>query len=113
MNAKIEIKEIPKMDLAYVSCIGVQNIENAYGKLTQWATPQGLMNEKAKMVTIYHDSFKVTEASKVRMSAAILLDKTTEVDGEIGLTSIDAGKFIVGSYEIGLSDFEKSWTGLF
>lgn len=113
MNAKIEIKEMPKMDLAYVSSIGPQNLENAYGKLMQWATPQGLMNDQTKMVTIYHDSFKVTEANKVRMSASILLHKSVEPEGEIGLTSIESGKFIVGSFEIGLNEFEKSWTGLF
>lgn len=113
MNAKIEIKEMPKMDLAYVSSIGPQNLESAYQKLMKWATPQGLMNEQTKMVTIYHDSFKVTEPNKVRMSASILLNKTVEADGEIGLTSIQKGKFIVGSFEIRLNEFEKSWTGLF
>lgn len=113
MNAKIEIIEMSKMNLAYVSSFGPQNLENAYGKLIQWATPLGLMNDKTKMVTIYHDSFKVTEANKVRMSASILLNKPTETEGVIGLTSIEAGKFIVGSFEIGLNEFEKSWTGLF
>ncbi|MGJ8551298.1 AraC family transcriptional regulator [Winogradskyella wichelsiae] len=113
MNVNIEIKEMPKMDLAYVSSIGPQNLESAYQKLMKWATPQGLMNEQTKMVTIYHDSFKVTEANKVRMSASILLNKPIGADGEIGLTSIQKGKFIVGSFEIGLNEFEKSWTGLF
>ena len=113
MNAKIEIKEMPKMDLAYVSSIGPHNLENAYRKLLQWAIPQGLMNDQTKMVTIYHDSFKVTEANKVRMSASVLLNKPAQPKGEIGLTSIEAGKYIVGSFEIGLNEFEKSWTGLF
>lgn len=113
MNAKIEIKEMQKMDLAYVSSIGPQNLENAYRKLMQWATPKGLMNDQTKMIIVYHDSFKVTEANKVRMSASILLDKAVETNGEIGLTTIKAGKFIVGSFEIGLNEFEKSWTGLF
>ena len=113
MNAKIEIEEMQKMDLAYVSSIGSQNLQSAYGKLMQWATPKGLMNDQTKMITVYHDSFKVTEASKVRMSASILLNKSIEAEGEIGLTTIEAGKFIVGSFEIGLNEFEKSWTGLF
>lgn len=113
MNAKIEIKEMPKMNLAYVSSIGSQNLENAYGKLIQWAIPQGLINDQTKMVTIYHDSFKVTEANKVRMSASILLNKAIKTEGEIGLTLIEAGRFIVGSFEIGMNEFEKSWTGLF
>ena len=53
------------------------------------------------------------EHGKVRMSACIVLNKPVEVEGEIGLTSINAGKFIVGRFEIGLNEFEKSWTGLF
>ncbi len=113
MNAKIEIKEMPKMDLAYVSSIGPQNLENAYGKLMQWVIPKGLMNDQTKMITIYHDSFKVTEAHKVRMSASVLLNKPVETDGEIGRNSIQEGKFIVGSFEIGMNEFEKSWTGLY
>jgi len=113
MNAKIQIKEMPKMDLAYVSSIGPQNLEKSYKKLIRWATPQGLMTKQAKPVTIYHDSFKVTENDKVRMSACLLLNKAVKIEGEIGLTTIEAGKFIVGSFEIGLNEFEKSWTGLF
>lgn len=113
MNAKIEIKKMPKMDLAYVSCIGPQNLENAYQKLIKWATPKGLVNEQAKMVTIYHDSFKVTEANKVRMSACVILKEQVVTDGEIGLASIGEGKCMVGNFEIGLNEFEKSWTGLF
>lgn len=113
MNAKINIKKISKMDLAYVLSIGPQNLGKAYTQLIRWATPQGLMNDQTKLVTIYHDSFKVTEATKVRMSASILLDKPTKTEGEIGLTSIEAGTFIVGSFEIGLNEFERSWTGLF
>ncbi|MCX2680493.1 GyrI-like domain-containing protein [Galbibacter sp. EGI 63066] len=114
MNAKIKIVEMPKLELAYVSCIGPQNLGNAYEKLMKWATPKGLLDdEQTKMVTIYHDSFKITAADKVRMSACILLNEPTETDGEIGLSSIDQGKCIVGSFEIGLHEFEKSWTGLF
>ncbi len=101
------------MELAYVSVIGPGNLATAFGKLMKWATPHGLMNDQTKMVTIYHDSFKITEANKVRMCASILLNKPVETDGEIGLTSIEAGKFIVSSFEIGMNEFEKSWTGLF
>lgn len=113
MNAKIEIREMPKMNLAYVASIGPQNLETAYHQLLQRATPKGLINEQAKMVTIYHDSFKITAAHQVRMSACILLDKAVETEGEIGLTSLEKGKCIIGSFEIGLHEFEKSWTGLF
>lgn len=113
MNAKVEIKEVQKMNVAYISCIGSQNLGNSFEKLIQWATPKGLMNDQTKMMTIYHDSFKFTDANKVRMSASILLNKPEEIEGEVGLTTIETGKFIVGSFIIGVDEFEKSWTGLF
>jgi AraC family transcriptional regulator len=113
MNAKIEIREIDKIDVVFVTSLGPQNLEAAYGKLIQWATPHGLMNEHTKMITIYHDSFKITEANKVRMSASMTLQRPANPEGEVGLTSIAAGRYIVGSFEITLNEFEKSWTGLF
>lgn len=114
MNAKIEVRHVPAMNLAYVSCIGHLNVGNAYNTLLRWATPKGLLaRPDVKMVTIYHDSFKITHPDKVRISAAMLLSAPVEVGGEIGLTSITAGRCIVGSYEITLDEFEKAWTGLF
>ncbi len=113
MNAKIEIKTVSKMNLAHIPVMGPQNLENAFDTLIQWATPNGLMNQDTKMVTIYYDSFKVTEAQKVRMSAGMVLETEIETGDEIRLTSIEAGRCIVGHFEIGIHEFEKSWTGLF
>lgn len=113
MNAKPEIREVSKMDLAYVSGIGPQNLQAAYEKLIRWARPKGLLHRETKMITVYHDSFKVTEAEKVRMSAGLLLKEPVKAEGEIALMTIDGGKFIVAGFEIGLNEFEKSWTALF
>lgn len=113
MNAKIQIKEMPEMTVGYITCIGPQNIGDAFQRLIRWASPKGLMNDQTKMITIYHDSFKITQADKVRMSACILLHKPVNTSGEVAITKIEAGTFIVGSYEIALDEFEKSWTGLY
>ncbi|MDC8005496.1 AraC family transcriptional regulator [Aureisphaera galaxeae] len=112
MNGTIEIKEMPKMQLAYVTSIGVQNITSAYGRLMQWAEPLGLLKD-AQMITVYHDSFKVTAPNKVRMSAGLILNENVQAEGEVGITTVKAGKCIVGRFEIGLCEFEKSWSGLF
>ena len=58
-----------KMELAFYQVLVPQNLENTFGKLVKWATPKELINSQTKMITIYHDSFKITEANKVRMSA--------------------------------------------
>ncbi len=114
MNAKIEIKEIASLELAYVTSIGQQGITTAYDTLVKWANPLDLFKyPDTKMVTIYHDSFKTTKPEKVRISACITLRTPVKVSGNIGRTSIEKGKFIVGSFTINLSEFEKSWNSLF
>lgn len=114
MNAKIEIKELAKIDFAFLTQIGESGLHNAFERLIKWAKPKGLFeNPNAKMGRIYHDSFKITEPEKVRMSACMVLDSPIQVSGEIGLTSIEKGKYIVGHFEIEPKDFEKSWNALF
>lgn len=114
MNAKIEITEMPKMNLAYVTQIGVNGIENAFQSIVKWATPRGLLAKSdAYVCRVFHDSFKVTDADKVRMSIGILTNLELKVDGEIGLSIIERGKNIVGHFVIEPYEFEKSWDSLF
>ncbi len=118
MNANIKVKDMPPMELAYVTTIGTENLNESFQKIIRWATPKGLMTETAKMMTIYHDSLKVTEAHKARTKACILIEDEIKLpdlqpDGEIRLTTLAKGRFMIGSYEIGIADLEKAWTGLF
>jgi AraC family transcriptional regulator len=113
MNAKIEVIELPKMDLAYVSSIGSHNLSKAYETLIQWAAPIGLMNDETKMVTIYHDSFRGIEATKVRMSACTLLNQPIEAGGEVSRTSLESGKHIVGKCKLQMHEFGNAWSDLF
>ena len=114
MNAKIEVKEIPELNLAGVTHIGINGIENAFEKLTKWAIPKGLLkNSETKMGRIFYDSFKVTAPDKVRMSIFLTTNVPFEIDGEINKLTINKGKCIVGRFEITPNEFEKSWTSLF
>ncbi|TAF44302.1 MAG: AraC family transcriptional regulator [Sphingobacteriales bacterium] len=114
MNAKIEIIEMPKMNLAYVTQIGVNGINGAFQRIVKWAMPKGLFAQKdTNMCRVFHDSFKVTDADKVRMSIGIITSQKLTVDGEVGLTTIEKGKNIVGHFIIEPNEFEKSWDSLF
>ena len=113
-NAKIEVKELPDMHLASVLSIGVQNIDNAYNKLISWGISKNLFpRENVKMISVYHDSFKVTAPNKVSIHACMLLDEPIKTDGEIFPETLPKGRHIVGSYFIGIHEFEKAWQGLF
>ena len=112
MNAKIEVRNAGN-GLAYIATIGINNISSSYDRLIKWATPKGLITDKTKMITVYHDSLKVTEANKARTSAGILLHEPLSMTEEIGLRKIESQKCIVAHYEIGIHKFEKAWTSLF
>lgn len=115
MNLKIEVKEMPEMNLAAVMSLGIAGVEPAYNVLVDWAKKKKLFPaDHVKMISVYHDSFKVTPADKVRIHACMLLDdKLKDPAGEIFSETIEAGKFIVGSGEVTLNDFEQCWVSLF
>ncbi len=114
MNAKIEIKEFLETDIAYVTQIGVEGIEQAFDKVLRWGRSKGMLeNPNTKIARIFHDSFKITDPDKVRMSICMFLDKEMKAEGEIGMDSIAGGKHIVSRFEITVEEFEKSWSGLF
>lgn len=114
MNVTIEITNYPTLNLAYITHIGdPTGIANAYNKLIKWATPKGLLNNDSKMLTIYHDSLKITDVSKVRMSACLLLNEPLLTKDDISTKTFTPNKCIKGHYEIQINDFEKAWTGLF
>ena len=115
MNLKIEVKEMPEMNLAAVMSLGIAGVEPSYSVLVDWAKKKHLFpRENVKMISVYHDSFKVTPPDKVRIHACMLLDEKLEKPaGEVFSETIEAGKFIVGSGEVTLNDFEQCWVSLF
>jgi len=115
MNLKIKVTELPEMHLAAVMSLGIANVESSFNTLIDWAKEKHLFpKENIKMLSVYHDSFKVTPPEKVRIHASMVLeDKMIVQEGEVFSETIAAGKFIVGSGEVTLDDFEKVWVSLF
>jgi len=116
MNAKnIEVKEIPEIQVAFVSYRGkMENIKIAYNKLIGWAMPKGYMNNpNLKMITIYHDSPKISDPNNIGMSACMVLENPIKVDGEVGLKTINVGKCIVARFEIKPFEFQTAWENSF
>lgn len=110
MDTKIEIKQMPELNLIYCRHIGAYNkIGEAYEKLFKWAAPRGLVTSETKTVTVYHDDPAVTGMDKVRQDASIIVEGNVKVEGEIGKSSVSAGKYAVGHFEIKETEFEQAW----
>jgi AraC family transcriptional regulator len=114
MNAKIGIVELPKKNLAYMTQIGEKGIDNVFQQMVKWANSKGLLaKEDTHVCRVFHDSFKVTDAERVRMSIGVLSNHSIAVDGDVSLTTIEKGKAIVGRFVIEPNEFEKAWDSLF
>ena len=114
MNAKTEIKKVPRIDLGYISHKGkMEAIGSVYNRLVKWATPKGLINEQTRMVTIYHDSPKITDPNNLRLSACIVLNDPIELDGEVNLKILSPTKCIVTRLEITPFEFQQAWEASF
>jgi AraC family transcriptional regulator len=114
MNAKIDIKELPERQLAYLTQIGENGIEDTFLKMIAWARTRGILqSENSHICRVFHDSFKVTDADKVRMSIGVLTDKLIPVEGKVGLMKLKGGRTIVGHFRITLEEFEQAWNSLF
>ncbi|TRZ43188.1 AraC family transcriptional regulator [Robertkochia solimangrovi] len=114
MNAKIMIRQIPNMEVAYITCMGPKNLGNVYTELLKWANAKRIFDpENTLVITKYHDSFKFTEPEKVRMSACITIDPKTEVEGHIGKSSIKKSEYLSGTFEIEPKDFDKAWISMY
>ena len=114
MDANIEIKEMPELNVACIAHVLHNNIRDAYKRLLEWAGEKGLLRDgDIQPLTIYHDSFKITAPDKVRMSACLILKDPVVVDGEVVLTTIPKGKYVIGHFEIKPEAYGATWSELF
>ncbi|MBT3209992.1 MAG: AraC family transcriptional regulator [Bacteroidetes bacterium] len=111
MKTKVEVKEMPELNVAYCRHIGPFNqIGKAYEKLMRWAGPRGLINfPNTKMLSVFHDDPNITGKDGVQQSACITVPENTKVDGEIGTMTVAGGKFAIARFEIDETQFQESW----
>jgi len=115
LNKSVEVKEFPKMTVAYIRHIGPykgndQLFERIWNRLFSWAGPRGLIGGKDfKSLVIYHDDPNVTIEDKLRMSVCITVPPETKVDGETGKMEIEAAKYVIARFELTAQDFQQAW----
>ncbi|MBN2779075.1 MAG: AraC family transcriptional regulator [Bacteroidales bacterium] len=119
LNKSVEVKELPKMNLAYIRHIGPymgneKLFEGLWNRLFAWAGPRGLIGGPGfKSLIIYHDDPNLCDHDKLRTSVCITVPENTPVDGEVGTMKLEGGKYVVARFEVGPEDFGTAWEWLY
>jgi len=114
MTANVTVKKINPIKMVYVNHIGIQDLESSFHKIIDWTLKKNLVNEKEiEIVRIYNDSFKITSPDKVGMQIGIPIQEKTESENGINYQELEPKLCVVGSFEINLQEFEKSWSSMF
>jgi AraC family transcriptional regulator len=100
-----KIKNIESMKVIYAQATGPysQSAAKAWETVCSFAAKNKLFGFKTTFIGISHDSPDVTDAEKLRYDACITVKKDVSPQGEIGVKTIDGGKYAIfrhkGSYE--------------
>ena len=115
LEAKVEVKDLPEMTVAYVRHIGAykgnsQLFGNLIEKICRWAAPRGLLKfPETKIMAVYHDNPDITEEDRLRLSISIPVPADTTVDGEIGKMIIPGGQYATARFELAENEYEQAW----
>lgn len=119
LNKSVEIKDFPKMTVAYVRHIGPYKgneklFEKLWNQLFTWAGPRGLIGgPDFKSLIVYHDDPNVTVEDKLRMSVCITVPADTRVDGEVGKMDLEPSKYVVARFDVDATQFGQAWQWLY
>ena len=111
----VDVKELPEMHVAYVRHIGPyagqgQLFAESFGKLMRWAAPRALIRfPQTKMLSVYYDDPHVTEESRLRVDCGMTVPPETQAEGEVGRTTLPAGKYAVAHFELGEHEYSEAW----
>jgi AraC family transcriptional regulator len=115
LNKSVEVKDLPKMTLAYIRHIGpykgdARLFETLWNRLFAWAGPRGLIGGKDfRSLIIYHDDPNVTQEQKLRMSVCVTVPSSTKVEGEVGKMDLEAARYVVARFELTDQEFQQAW----
>lgn len=96
------IKNLPNQQAIYIRLKGAyMTIDycSAWERLWKYVREQGLFGPEIEHICIYHDDPKVTEPEKLQTDVCLTLNSTAKPQGEIGVKSIEGGRYAIFSYQ--------------
>ncbi|AGP33111.1 AraC family transcriptional regulator [Sorangium cellulosum] len=113
----VTVKTLPSYHVAYVRSVGPygpgKSVAEAWQRLIRWASARDLWTPDRICLGIAHDNPKVTDPSKCRHDASIVIPDGFKADGEVNVTDIAGGKYAAGLFVDEASTIGAAWDRLF
>ena len=119
IQTNVKVKDMPEIHVAYVRHIGPYKgdqelFARLFNKLMAWAGPRGLLRfPETKVMAVYYDNPDIGDESKLRTDACITVPEDTQPEGEIGKTTIPAGKYAIAHFEITVDQYQDAWNAVY
>lgn len=119
LTADVEVQEFPDIHVAYIRHVGpfagdVELFKRLFDRLFTWAGPRGLLSfPETKLLSVYRDNPGITDEDKLRLDVCISVPPDTDVEGEIGKTTLPGGKYAVAHFEIMPDQYGDAWTSVY
>ncbi len=115
----VNIVERPETTIAYVRHVGPYFgdellFQRLFGELYKWANPRNLVSRGVtEEVVIYHDDPDTVAPEKLRISCGISVPAETDVSGDVGELTLDAGTYAEARFVVDASEFGGAWVWLY
>ena len=80
-----------------------------FTKLYCFADKNKLLRQNAKWFVVYHDFCDLTVEEKLRLSVCLSVHDDVPAQGEFGCMEIAGGRYAVGRFLLGASDYQGAW----
>ncbi|MBN1819284.1 MAG: AraC family transcriptional regulator [Prolixibacteraceae bacterium] len=113
LKPKIKVRKSQKV--IFVQAIGAYNESagKAWDRVCECAKEKRLFGFSTEFIGISHDDPKVTEASKLRYDACIVVSKEVKPEGELGVQELQGGKYAVFTHKGPYEKFTNSYDYIF
>ncbi|PIA82038.1 AraC family transcriptional regulator [Gaetbulibacter sp. 4G1] len=121
MNATLSIKKPKIQDIEDQQCLyyrmqgAYQTLDytGAWKKLWEQVKSQKLFTKGIQHFGLPHDDPKVTDEDKIRYDACLIIHKDAKPDGDIGVKTLNGGKFAVFLYQGSYKYFADVYNHIF
>jgi AraC family transcriptional regulator len=110
-----KIKIIDSRTVIYAQAMGPysESAEKAWATVCGFAAKNRLYGFKTEFIGISHDSPDLTDADKLRYDACITVRKEVKPQGEIGVKTIEGGKYAIFRHKGSYEKFNDSYNYIF